>query len=130
MDLTEVLTEAVERIPGAVAVSLVGLDGVAVETVNGAKPLVGTSQASLPEDGDLTAWEVEVADLMLGARRAARSLNWGALKNVTLETRELTFMMRVVKPDYFLLLAVENEANVARARFELQRLAGSLADEI
>jgi predicted regulator of Ras-like GTPase activity (Roadblock/LC7/MglB family) len=130
MDLTDELTEAVERIPGAVAISLLGMDGVAVETINGSKTLVGTTQASLPEDGDLAAWEVEVADLMLGARRAARSLNWGAVKNLTLETRELTFLMRIIKPDYFLLLALENEANVARARFELQRLASSIADEM
>ena len=128
MDLMEVLTDAVEHIPGAVAISLLGMDGVAVETVNGSKPLVGTTQASRPEDGDFAAWEVEVADLMLGARRAARSLNWGALKHMTLETRELTFMMRLVKPDYFILLALDREANLARARFELQRLASSLTD--
>lgn len=129
MDLTERLTEAVEQIPGAVAISLLGLDGVAVETINGAKPLVGTNRAS--RDGDeLAAWEVEVAELMLGSRRAAHSLNWGALKNMTLETQELTFMLRMVKSDYFLLLALENEANVGRARYELQRLATSLSAEL
>jgi predicted regulator of Ras-like GTPase activity (Roadblock/LC7/MglB family) len=130
MDLTELLTAAVEHIPGAVAISLVGMDGVAVETVNGPKPMMGTSRAAHPAEDEIAAWEVEVADLMLGARRAARSLNWGALKSLLLETRELTFMMRLVKPDYFLLLALDNAANVARARFELQRLVGSIGDEL
>ena len=130
MDLTELLTAAVEHIPGAVAISLVGMDGVAVETVHGPKPMMGTSRAARPEEDEVAAWEVEVADLMLGARRAARSLNWGALRSLVLETRELTFMMRLVKSDYFLLLSLESAANMARARFELQRLAGSIGDEL
>jgi predicted regulator of Ras-like GTPase activity (Roadblock/LC7/MglB family) len=130
MDLMERLTEAVEQIPGAVAISLLGLDGTAVETIHGAKPLVGTNRAARDGEDTLGAWEIEVADLMLGSRRAARSLNWGALKHMTLETQELTFMMRMVKSDYFLLLALENEANAARARYELQRLATSLGDDL
>jgi len=130
MDLTELLTAAVEHIPGAVAISLMGMDGVAVETVHGSKPMMGTSRAARPEEDEVAAWEVEVADLMLGSRRAARSLNWGALKHMTLETQELTFMLRMVKSDYFLLLALENEANAARARYELQRLATSLGDDL
>jgi predicted regulator of Ras-like GTPase activity (Roadblock/LC7/MglB family) len=130
MDLTERLTEAVEQIPGAVAISLLGMDGVAVETIHGPKPLVGTNRAARDGDEAMTAWEVEVADLMLGSRRAARSLNWGALKHMTLETQELTFMLRMVKSDYFLLLALENEANAGRARYELQRLATTLGDEL
>jgi predicted regulator of Ras-like GTPase activity (Roadblock/LC7/MglB family) len=130
MDLTERLTEAVEQIPGAVAISLLGLDGVAVETIHGSKPLVGTNRASRDGDSAMEAWEVEVADLMQGSRRAARGLNWGALKQMTLETQELTFMLRMVKSEYFLLLAVENEANAARARYELQRLATSLGEDL
>ena len=125
MDIAALLTAAVEEIPGAVAVSLLGLDGVAVETVQGPKPLVGTSRAHGP-GADLAAWEVELADLMQGARRAARSLNWGTLRQVVLETRELTFMLRMVRPDYFLLLAVQQEANMVRARFELQGLAAQI----
>ena len=38
MDLTELLTGAVARVPGAVAISLLGVDGVAVETINSVKP--------------------------------------------------------------------------------------------
>ena len=48
MDLTERLTEAVEQIPGAVAISLLGMDGVAVETIHGPKPW---RRESMPPNG-------------------------------------------------------------------------------
>ena len=127
MELSARLAAAIEQIPGAVAISVLGLDGVAVETVAGAKPLVGTSQATLPGEETLGPWELELADLMLNARRAARSLNWGPLRHVTLEARDLLFLLQPLDADYVLLLALDRAANATRARFELQQLAAALA---
>ena len=64
---------------------------------------------------------------MLTARRAARSLQWGALRNITMETRQLTFLARMINTDYFLLLVMERDGNMGRARFELRRVGAALA---
>lgn len=128
MDLTELLTGAVDKVPGAVAISLLGVDGVAVETITGAKSLPGGSDGARPRTSQ--AWEVELADLMLTARRAARSLQWGALRNITMETRQLTFLARMINPDYFLLLVMERDGNMGRARFELRRVGAALAQSL
>lgn len=128
MDLTELLTQAVEKVPGAVAISLLGVDGVAVETINGTKTLPKDGAEARPRA--TPAWEVELADLMLGARRAARSLRWGALRNITLETGQLTFLARMINPEYFLLLVMEQDGNMGRARFELRRVGTALAQSL
>jgi predicted regulator of Ras-like GTPase activity (Roadblock/LC7/MglB family) len=129
MDLTELLTGAVERVPGALAMSLLGVDGVAVETINGSKALPQPN-GSRPRRRANPAWEVELAELMLSARRAARSLHWRGLRHITLETREYTCLARMINPDYFLLLVLENGANLGRARFELQRAGATLAQNL
>ncbi|HMA37949.1 MAG TPA: hypothetical protein VKY74_26100 [Chloroflexia bacterium] len=128
MDLTELLAGAVEKVPGAVAISLLGVDGVAVETINGAKalPQEGTERRHRASQ----AWEVELADLMLSARRVARSLKWGGLRNITMETGQLTFLARMINPDYFLLLILEKDGNMGRARFELRRIGATLAQNL
>ena len=128
MDLTELLTGAVDKVPGAVAISLLGVDGVAVETITGSKTLPGEGNGARPRASQ--AWEVELADLMLTARRAARSLQWGALRNITMETRQLTFLARMINPDYFLLLVMERDGNMGRARFELRRVGAALAHNL
>lgn len=128
MDLTELLASAVEKVPGAVAISLLGVDGVAVETINGAKELPQNGAGSRPRA--TAAWEVELADLMLAARHSARSLRWGGLRNVILETGQLTFLARMINPDYFLLLVMEKDGNMGRARFELRRVGAALAHSL
>jgi predicted regulator of Ras-like GTPase activity (Roadblock/LC7/MglB family) len=128
MELTELLSHAVEKVPGAVAISLLGVDGVAVETINGAKMLPQDGVEHRPQASQ--AWEVELADLMLAARRAARSLRWGALRNITLETGQLTFLARMINPDYFLLMVMNKDGNLGRARFELRRVGAALAQTL
>jgi predicted regulator of Ras-like GTPase activity (Roadblock/LC7/MglB family) len=128
MDLTELLSSAVEKVPGAVAISLLGVDGVAVETINGAKALPQNG-ASLRHRAT-QAWEIELADLMLAARRSARSLQWGGLRNITLETGQLIFLARMINPDYFLLLVMAKDGNMGRARFELRRVGTALAHSL
>jgi predicted regulator of Ras-like GTPase activity (Roadblock/LC7/MglB family) len=128
MDLTELLAGAVEKIPGAVAISLLGVDGLAVETVTGAKTL--PQNGSTPAAQDPQAWGVELADLVLAARRAADAAHWGTLRTISLETEERAFLTRLVTPEYFLLLVVQADGNLGRARFELQRVGAALAESL
>jgi hypothetical protein len=44
-----------------------------------------------------------------------------------METRQLTFLARMINPDYFLLLVMERDGNMGRARFELRRVGAALA---
>jgi predicted regulator of Ras-like GTPase activity (Roadblock/LC7/MglB family) len=125
MDLTELLTGAVARVPGAVAISLLGVDGVAVETINSVTPAADGAQAG-PHATD--AWEVELADLMRDARRATQSLDWGRLRHVTLETRRLALVARMISADYFVLLVLQPTGRLGRARVELRRVARTIAD--
>ena len=127
MDLTELLTGAVERVPGAVAISLLGVDGVAVETINSVKPAEDGAEAAL---GPTDAWEVELADLMRDARRATQSLEWGRVRHLTLETPNLALVAHMISADYFVLLVLQPAGRLGRAGVELRRVARTIADSL
>lgn len=97
------------RIEGALALSLVAKDGIAVESVN--------SDPSL----DL---EVLAAELVAQTRAISenhRELEAGDVQHLAVATERMTLMVSCVAADYYLLLVLGPEGNYGRARFELRR---------
>ena len=105
----ELLNRISDRIDGAIALSLVAKDGIAVESVS-----------SDPEI-DL---EVLAAELVAQARAISenhRELEAGEVQHLAVATDRMTVMVSSVAADYYLLLVLGPEGNYGRARFELRR---------
>lgn len=105
----ERLRDVADRIDGALALSLVAKDGIAVETL--------TREDSL----DL---EILAAELMSQVRAVTQNhqeLSVGAVKNFSVMTNRFILMIGALTEDYFLLLVLKAGANSGRARFELRR---------
>lgn len=97
------------RIDGALALSLVGRDGLPIESVSSAPDL------------DL---EVLAAELVAQVRSIAenhRELAVGEVQQFSVTTDRLTLIVSAVAVDYYLLLVLGPEGNYGRARFELRR---------
>ncbi|MDY7093540.1 MAG: hypothetical protein SX243_11280 [Acidobacteriota bacterium] len=97
------------RIPGSLALSLVGSDGIPVESVS--------SDPSI----DL---EVLAAELLIQVQAISednRELAVGDVEQFSVVTDRLTLLISAVTPDYYLLLVLDGEGNYGRARFELLR---------
>ena len=97
------------RIEGALALSLVAKDGIAVESVS--------------SDPDLDL-EVLAAEMVSQARSITenhRELDVGGVQQLSVTTDRLTLMVSSVAADYYLLLVLGPEGNYGRARFELRR---------
>jgi len=112
-----VLTSLRDRIEGAVAVSLIGLDGIAVETVgDGAVPL------------DVLG--AEFGSFIKSIRHANTELNTGEVLQFSLVTEKYITFMSEVTPEYYILLVLRPDGNYGRARFELSRAKDLLRDEL
>ena len=120
MDLRDLLARTAAGAPGVKAISLLGFDGIAVET------LVAGAGDGAPED--TVVWELELADLMKAARRVTHRLGWAPASDIVLEAGDLTLLARPVSADYFLMLVLDSAANVTRAGYELRQAAALLAD--
>ncbi len=113
----DVLSGLRDRVEGAVAVSLIGLDGIAVETVgNGNVPL------------DVLG--AEFGGFVKSIRHANTELDTGEVLQFALVTEKYITFLSEVTPEYYILLVLQPDGNYGRARFELSKAKFLLRDEL
>jgi predicted regulator of Ras-like GTPase activity (Roadblock/LC7/MglB family) len=106
------------RIDGAIALSLVDHDGIAVESVS--------SSADL----DLDAVAAELVAQVRAISSQQQELSVGEVQQFTVVAERMSFVVSRVTGGYFLLLALTPSGSLGRARFELRRASLTLEDEL
>jgi predicted regulator of Ras-like GTPase activity (Roadblock/LC7/MglB family) len=113
----DVLSDLMLRIEGAIATSLIGLDGIAIETI-------GEGQVPLDALG------AEFGSFVKSIRHANTELDTGEVLQFALVTeRYITFLSEVTS-EYYILLVLRPDGNYGRARFELSKAKHLLRDEL
>lgn len=107
------------RVEGAVAASVMGFDGIAIDTVS-------PEETSL----DLETLLVEFSGLMGQVRQVAEGLHAGTLQELSVGTEALTTHLRVLNDEFFLLLAIAPEGNHGKGRFLMRINAPKLQAEL
>lgn len=112
------LKDARSRIEGALAISLIGLDGIAIET------------QKVREDIPIESMAAELGSFVKSIRLTNTELHLGDVEQFSLVTdRYVTFLSEVTE-EYFVLLVIDRNGNYGRARFELSKLKFKLKDEL
>ncbi|HEY2321624.1 MAG TPA: hypothetical protein VGJ82_02060 [Thermoanaerobaculia bacterium] len=112
----EVLAGIKERVDGALAVSLIGLDGIAIESIN-------------DERVPLDVFGAEFGGFVKSVRPNAE-LNTGEVLQFALVTEKYITFLSAVTEEYFVLLVMRPDGNYGRARFELAKAKHLLRDEL
>lgn len=105
------------RIEGALAVSLIALDGIAIATIN-------------PESVPLDVMGAEFGGFIKSVRSSNTDLNTGDVLQLSLMTEKYITLLSAVTPEYFLLLVMRPDGNYGRARHELAKAKHALRDEL
>ena len=113
----DVLSGLRDRVDGALAVSLIGLDGIAVETVGG---------TGVPLD----VLGAEFGGFVKSIRHTNTELNTGEVLQFALVTEKYVTFLSEVTPEYYILLVLQPDGNYGRARFELAKAKHLLRDEL
>lgn len=113
----DVLAGIKKSVDGTLAVSLIGLDGIAVETIN---------EARVPLD----VLAAEFGGFIRSIRLSNTELNTGEVLQFSLTTEKYITFLSAVTPEYFILLVMRPDGNYGRARFELARAKVALRDEL
>jgi predicted regulator of Ras-like GTPase activity (Roadblock/LC7/MglB family) len=113
----DVLAGLRDRIEGALAVSLIGLDGIAVETI-------GRGEVPLDVLG------AEFGGFVKSIRNANTELDTGEVLQFALVTEKYVTFLSEVTPEYYILLVLRPDGNYGRARFELSKAKHLLRDEL
>ena len=120
MGFREHLQEVVRAVDGAVACSLMGVDGIEVDThlTDGAGGI------------DVRTLLIEYSSLFRLAREAAETHQAGDLKELSIQTGGVLTVARLVTPEYFLAVALKPEGNFGKARYLLRVTAPKLEAEL
>jgi predicted regulator of Ras-like GTPase activity (Roadblock/LC7/MglB family) len=113
----DVLAGIRDRIEGTMAVSLIALDGIAIESIN-------TDSVPLDIIG------AEFGGFIKSVRLSNTDLNTGDVLQFSLFTEKYTTLLSAVTPEYFLLLVMRPDGNYGRARYELTKAKHALRDEL
>jgi predicted regulator of Ras-like GTPase activity (Roadblock/LC7/MglB family) len=119
MSFREHLEEVCRNVDGAVACSLMGVDGIEVDThVQGGGDL------------DVKSLLVEYSGVLRSAREAAEAHEAGGVAEIAISTDKLQAVVRIVSPEYFMVVALTPEGNVGKARYLLRVTAPKLKAEL
>lgn len=113
----DVLAGIKATVDGTLAISLIGLDGIAVETIN---------EKRVPLD----VLAAEFGGFIRSIRLSNTELNTGEVLQFSLTTEKYITFLSAVTPEYFIILVMKPDGNYGRARFELARARVALRDEL
>ena len=120
MSFKEDLEQICGKVAGSFSASLMGFDGIPIET-HEARPPDGIEMATLL---------IEYSGIISQVRQAAETLQMGKASEVSIRTEKMVAVARPLTPDYFVVLTMAPEANVGRARYELRVAGPKLAAQL
>lgn len=119
MGFREHLEQVCRSVDGAVACSLMGVDGIEVDT-----HLQDGSEL------DVKSLLVEYSGVLRSAREAAEAHQAGGVAEIAIGTDKLVALVRTVSPEYFMVVALMPEGNLGKARYLLRVTAPKLRAEL
>jgi predicted regulator of Ras-like GTPase activity (Roadblock/LC7/MglB family) len=111
MGFTDTLTRVADKIDGCAAVVILGIDGIQIER----------HVRDLDSSLDIETVATEFTTLVRRSMRTASDTELGEMREMVLATDTMSFLLRPITSEYFLLLALNKGSNVGRARFELRK---------
>lgn len=121
MSFRETLEQICGQVEGAVAASIMGYDGIAVETLE---------LETEPQGVHLGSAMVEYSNIFGQIRTAAAQLEAGEASEFAIRAEKLVAVGRAVTSEYFLVVALTPDGNQGKARYALRVGAGKIAADL
>jgi predicted regulator of Ras-like GTPase activity (Roadblock/LC7/MglB family) len=115
----ETLEHLMARTEGAVGALIMGTDGIAVEHV----------LTDWAREANLDVAAAEFTSLLRAARRTGDDTGLGQVLELVVCYEHLRVVIRAFNRDYFAVLALNEDGNLGRGRFELRKAELDLARE-
>jgi predicted regulator of Ras-like GTPase activity (Roadblock/LC7/MglB family) len=119
VSFSKTLQSIVDRVEGGAGAVILGIDGIVIERY------VKIMQPSL----DLELIATELSTLLIRSMHTASDTGLGDLREMMFATDLMTFLLRPITAEYFLLLGLNPGGNIGRARFELRKAQLALETE-
>jgi predicted regulator of Ras-like GTPase activity (Roadblock/LC7/MglB family) len=119
MSFREQLAEVCRSVEGAIGCTLMGVDGIEVD-----------SHVTSGSDLDMKSLLVEYSGVFRSARDAAGAHQAGGVSELSISTDKVVAVARQVTPEYFMVMALTPGGNLGKARYLLRVTAPLLRSEL
>lgn len=119
----EILGRVLNETPGAVAVTLMGFDGIEVDTQQNIDAMFQIST-------DVGAAAIELGNITSQLKRVAEGMGAGDIEELTVRTGVLTTVLRPLTDEYFVAVSLAPEGNTGKGRYLLRVVAPKLTAEL
>jgi predicted regulator of Ras-like GTPase activity (Roadblock/LC7/MglB family) len=114
----DLLASVVSRMPGLVGVTVMGFDGIAIESQAGREP------------GDWQSAFIEMGSVASQLQRISENMGTGAVEELVVKTGTMTTVLRPLTSEYFVGVTLSPGANTGKARYLLRLVGPKLAAEL
>ncbi|MDH3211600.1 MAG: hypothetical protein OEM05_03855 [Myxococcales bacterium] len=115
MSFADPLNEIVKGCGGGIGALLMGGDGIPIEQV------VGSTVPTGPLSEDLATAGVEFGRILDDIRKASDALAGGAVHETVVVLSRFTLLFRIVDEDVFVVVVLEPDGNIGKARYLIRR---------
>ena|ERR1051326_3529769 len=120
MVFADLLKQIVTRVDGAIGALIMGLDGIAIE-----QQIIDAERY----DNRLSMIAAAYATLLRNSMRTSSDVGVGQLQEMSVISGNMMLVIKLINPEYFLLVALDQNGNIGRARFELRKAQLLLEEE-
>jgi predicted regulator of Ras-like GTPase activity (Roadblock/LC7/MglB family) len=124
MSFERILRSIVEECGGGLGAALMGNDGIPIAQVSPQRPAPGF------DADDMGAAGVEFGRILDEIRKVSDALSGGGLAEAVVSLARFTLVLRVVDSDTFLVLALQPDGNLGKARYLVRRQLLALREEM
>ena len=119
----ELLDHVLNETPGALCVTLMGFDGIAIETRECASPAAGDSET-------WQAAAVEISHITTQLKSISDGMGTGGVDEVTVTTDALVTVVRPLSSEYLIALSMTPSAHHGKGRYLMRVAAPKLKKEL
>ncbi len=124
MSFSALLREIVVGCPGGVGAALMGSDGIAIEQV------VAEASPAGPLSEDIGTAGAEFGRILDDIRKASDAVAGGAFVETTILLTRFTLIFRSVDEETFLVVVLNPDGNLGKARYLIRKQLLALRQEI
>jgi predicted regulator of Ras-like GTPase activity (Roadblock/LC7/MglB family) len=114
----ELLDSLLNKVEGTLGAIVMGMDGISIEKRHSDS---GTN---------IEALAAEYTPLLKASSATTQEMTLGSLDELIVSAGTRIIAVRMITPEYFLLVLLSNDGNIGRARFELRKAKYALRKEL
>lgn len=118
------LEQIVAQVDGAIACTVMGFDGIPIETHQSPK------NGNTANDLELANTWVEYANVLAALKTAVEPLKSGQFSEISVNTDKVLTLIRMVNAEFFLVLGLKPEGNYGKGRYVLRVMAPKVKAEL